>query len=822
MKDIQKKELDAIFNQEQKTNDTSLIKKLGTGIGAFSMGALDSAGLNIPSTIIPGFKKARKSLEEKAPISDNLGVGLGAISSFLAPGVGPAARIASKLPAGQLAKLSSKAGEKFAKVFPKTPEGASILAKMGKAGATGAVEGAGWFALDRDNIDTSNPVAFTSDVFENTAKGALTGAVFGGGTNLAGQGIGALTGLTKGGLKRVQGNINQNLWGRSGEAPANLKNTTDFFKPSINTIIGDLDAEDLRIINKGAETNYGSLKDFYKKAPDLEKLNVLTRWIDKKYPKSSLDMYDLANKINEDINRLGVELGDMRKEFKGLLTEQSAMYPWQNIAKKIEEVYKLPSGSFVREVNKNLLTKEELQQVLPLIRQVQTLEQQGMSRDLVLSNIKQSNISQKIKDFVLESFDDVQKNKESFLMFLDKKGKRESQAIKEAFIEFVSTRDNPKALTIADFDNDFRQAIDSMDVFPEAPTALGKKAQSDKTQKLRNFIHNEAKDAYNEFTTMGRTYKQVNDEYSALKRAYVVLAGQDEATRLSAFQYAHLIRPHSQIPLNQSMPLLLGIATAGAIGRKSQFPRISAGIGNLRAKTTPYINPANTIKKGLSRLSIVGLSDFYKKADINDNKLFLNEDNDTPFDKQINIEKKKVDDQSLAPMIDVEAMEMKERLGEVVEKNLPEEVVKSRIEGKQKHIPEWKIRQYEDDMTSAISADYLMQKIEKGNLLRKNVEDFKYINPHLYDRIAIDLYRLYNEDSLKLNFSQKLALGTFLGQDITGTEKELFYANPEDQDVITADGQQDGSQGQAVKGYIRKGFADGTKSATQRLNSPRG
>ena len=139
----------------------------------------------------------------------------------------------------------------------------------------------------------------------------------------------------------------------------------------------------------------------------------------------------------------------------------------------------------------------------------------------------------------------------------------------------------------------------------------------------------------------------------------------------------------------------------------------------------------------------------------------------------------------------------------MINKRLPEEVKTARLNMDKPNIPKWKMDMFEDDMTSALDKDYLLEKVARGTVSKNNVDDFKTINPYLYSRMSFQLYDAYTKKQSPRKYSYLLGLSTFLGRDLTGLEGGTFNVNNEAAEPITALNKQVHQKADYVKGQLK-------------------
>lgn len=174
------------------------------------------------------------------------------------------------------------------------------------------------------------------------------------------------------------------------------------------------------------------------------------------------------------------------------------------------------------------------------------------------------------------------------------------------------------------------------------------------------------------------------------------------------------------------------------------------------------------------------------------------------------------DDQKAA--FDVESLDIKERAVQKINELTPEEYVKAQFSKEPVKIPKWKKRKFERDSTAALSAEYIRGLIMRGTINRRDRENFKFVNPFAYSKMALELYNDFVNKKLKLKYSQKIALGIFLDMDLTGLTGGVFNVNTESSEPI----QSVNKEVEKKIRYLKKGgFGGGIDAQTQSAASIR-
>lgn len=169
----------------------------------------------------------------------------------------------------------------------------------------------------------------------------------------------------------------------------------------------------------------------------------------------------------------------------------------------------------------------------------------------------------------------------------------------------------------------------------------------------------------------------------------------------------------------------------------------------------------------------------------------------------------------------VEKMRMEDRVNSLVEEILPDEIRQAKISGEEPKVPKWRLRQFIDDYKSATNYEYIHKKILDGTLSLSNVKNFAKVNPYLYQRVRLELFKEYeNGGKENLKYSQKLALEDFLQiTTLTNTKGGVFNVNNEASEPIGILDREIKEPLDKITGKLNKGDITDKKSASERLES---
>ena len=368
-------------------------------------------------------------------------------------------------------------------------------------------------------------------------------------------------------------------------------------------------------------------------------------------------------------------------------------------------------------------------------------------------------------------------------------------------------------------------------------------------KELNKVITQLDKMANKRISSVDPKYGELIKDYSEATRMFDLAGGQKPKTFLSYFQSKGI-----GAPVTKGLPFLSDTLAAGAsfgsrkgtgypqgaknlqdsranMLRKQSGQEIPYGDRNIISKLNPLSLLSDIIDKGrvVPRFTSQYIGTKVPEADITDgNGESKENENDAILNEMIgdqgslksikNNRKKKVPEGARAGF-DVEMILAEERILKVVNRITPPEIKEAKASRKPVNVPPWKMRRFEDRCSAALNPEYLIQKIAQGNLTAENVQDFKEVNPYLYDRIALQLHTSYHTDTLNLKYSQKIALGVFLGQDLTGLTGGVFNVNKESAEPITSIEREVHQKGQYVKGRIKQANAEEQKSASSRYST---
>ena len=836
---------------------------------------LDTSAFGAPSFFSKTFRKARDISEEVNPIADNLGVLIGILSPG---GVGKTVgkglvRAAGKSPAiakageklikggealkkytptdivfkkakkvtgavskqvgddlskigGGLSKLGLRPetiGAKIGQLTGKSPvtgahltrQGADFIKKYStkyiggglRAGAPLASEGALWGAFSTPEDDLSDEKASASSVLSNAVRGAKTGFAVGpafkalgaipGGLRSAGRGLGV--------YRTAEDFFSDSIFGVKNAAPQSVERFSQFFKPVVKTLAKDLGPDDITELNQINKTNAKSIQGIWDKSKTKDKFRILIRWLEKKFPDVT-DADGLYEKSQKETLRLGEELQNFRSLFKTELRNNLDFIDPSDVIDIMGTAYGRSSEKIKALIA--LKIKDYDDKILKTGNEYFTKDAEGEYKATQLLKASLGIKTQRDWELVL-----------------NKPASKELDTLVDSFSDFISARKN-KGITVADIDEFLLNSKKNLDIYELVGQV--KKAQSLPSKRFFGILGDIIKETYEDygaqqqFNLRGKTFKDISDEYALMRRFSEVLGKSPKGHFLSYFQVANITPNFMGVaPTGARGPTgLLSKAGAGAVVVSSKvklgYPQLSKAMQKFESRSPigqkPY-NPLHLLKNIytdkqtiIPRLTVMDIASIYPSSQ---------RKNDTLRGESMNIKKKLPD--KMKPGFDVEMYKMKQRMEEVKKQNLPKEA-----KGKMEDfisVPKWKQRRYEDYMTAALSPEYLLQKIENGTITQTNVAQFKHINPWLYNRLAFDLYNAYNKAGLKLKYSQKLALGLFLGQDLTGLKGGIFNVLEESAEPIGITKEDGGSEGDYIKGYVRKGTYEDKKSTSQRIES---